>query len=142
MTATTLGINSLPRAQISRATAMKNVIRQIAGSFGIALLSTVIQNRQYCHFLQVADNINGAREAFQAGFTEPLASAAWRQAAVFAYDDAFFLLAVICFCALFPAVFFKKPAPKFDGKPATIEEEPGKKNGLNIIVTIKRKKRD
>ncbi|BBB92488.1 MAG TPA: DHA2 family efflux MFS transporter permease subunit [Methylomusa anaerophila] len=149
MTATTLGMNILPLAKMSRATAMKSVIRQIAGSFGIALLSTVIQHRQAYHLAHSAEYMNVASFPMkqtlvsyenlfwqaggtpgtvqhmltygdslyaQAGFapgiiqTKALAllsSVVQKQALIFAFDDAFVVLALICFCGMIPALLLR-----------------------------------
>ncbi|BBB90750.1 MAG TPA: DHA2 family efflux MFS transporter permease subunit [Methylomusa anaerophila] len=145
MTATTLGMNALPLAKMSRATAMKSMIRQIAGSFGIALLSTVIQHRQAYHLAHIAEYMNAAslpmkqtlancqdlffkvggspgaakhmltysdslyaRAGFAPGIIQAkalalLSSAVQKQAAIFAFNDAFAVLALICFCGIIPA---------------------------------------
>jgi drug resistance transporter, EmrB/QacA subfamily len=149
MTATTMGMNALPLAKISRATSMKSVIRQVAGSFGIALLSTVIQHRQAYHLAHIAEYMNAAsfpmkqalvsyeglfwktggppgaakhiltyRDSLyaQSGFapgiiqTKALAlinSVAQSQTLIFAFDDAFVVLALICFCGIIPALFLR-----------------------------------
>lgn len=107
MTATTLGMNALPPAKISRATSMKSVIRQIAGSFGIALLSTVLQRRQEYHLAHSAEHMN-------------VASFPLKQALIFAFDDAFASLALICFCGLIPAFFLRDRRRRKNG-PATPE---------------------
>jgi DHA2 family multidrug resistance protein len=149
MTATTLGMNALPLAKISRATSIKSVIRQVAGSFGIALLSTVIQHRQAYHLAHIAEYMNAAsfpmkqtlvsyeglfwkageppgaakymltyRDSLyaQSGFapgiiqTKALAlisSVVQKQALIFAFDDAFVVLTLICFCGIIPALFLR-----------------------------------
>lgn len=146
MTATTLGMNALPLSKISRATAMKSLIRQIAGSFGVALLSTVIAHRQAYHLAHSAEYMNAASFAMkqtlvsyeglfwkaggapgavkhiltyrdglyaQSGFAPGiiqakamalLSSVVQSQALIFAFDDAFAFLAVICFCGIVPAL--------------------------------------
>lgn len=149
MTATTMGMNALPIAKLSRAVSIKAVIRQVAGSFGIAILSTVIQNRQAYHLAHAAEYMNitsypmkqtlvsyenilwmakepaGAIKHIltyrdflyaQAGFapgiiqTKALAminAVTQAQVMIFTFDDAFVVLALICFCGIIPASFLK-----------------------------------
>lgn len=58
MTVTVLGMNSVPLAKISRASSLSNTVRQLAGSFGIAIMSTLMQNRGIYHLAHNAENIN------------------------------------------------------------------------------------
>ncbi len=60
MTATVLGMNTVPLPKISRASSLSNTVRQLAGSFGIALLSTLMQTRGIHHLAHNAENINVA----------------------------------------------------------------------------------
>ncbi len=60
MPVTVLGMNAVPLAKISRASALNNTIRQVAGSFGIAALSTLMQNRGIYHLAHNAENVNVA----------------------------------------------------------------------------------
>jgi DHA2 family multidrug resistance protein len=154
MTVTVLGMNTVPMTKISRASSMNNAIRQISGSLGIAILTTVLQNRQIFHLAQSAESINvtsgtakqmiayGEKLFFQtgsppgavkhvltyvdniylqAGFapgavqTKALAmisGVVQRQSFVFAFDDAFVVLAAICFCGLLPALLLKSSRRK------------------------------
>ncbi len=65
MTVTVLGMNSVPLDKISRASSLSNTIRQLAGSFGIALVSTLMQNRGIYHLAHNAENINVASAAMK-----------------------------------------------------------------------------
>ncbi|MDR3566119.1 MAG: DHA2 family efflux MFS transporter permease subunit [Negativicutes bacterium] len=60
MPVTVLGMNTVPLAKISRASSLNNTIRQVSGSLGIALLSTMLQNRQIYHLATNAEQINVA----------------------------------------------------------------------------------
>ncbi len=65
MTVTVMGMNSVPLDKISRASSLSNTIRQLAGSFGIALVSTLMQNRGIYHLAHNAENINVASAAMK-----------------------------------------------------------------------------
>ena len=58
MPAATAGMNTVPNHLIGRASAMSNVIRQVAGSFGIAVFTTVMQNRRVVYYTQLAQSVN------------------------------------------------------------------------------------
>lgn len=58
MPASTAGMNTVPLPLIGRASAMSNVIRQVAGSFGIAVFTTVLQNQRVLYYAQLAQNVN------------------------------------------------------------------------------------
>ena len=49
ITVTTAGMLKIPMEKISRASALGNVIRQCAGSLGVALFSAILHNRQAFH---------------------------------------------------------------------------------------------
>lgn len=65
MTATTLGMNAPPLTKVGRVTSMKSVVRQVAGSFGITLFTTVIQYRQAYHQAHIAGYMNIASLSFK-----------------------------------------------------------------------------
>ena len=49
---------------VGRASALINVSKQIFASFGIAMLTTVMQNRQVYHYSELAHSINKSSPAF------------------------------------------------------------------------------
>ncbi|OAT80699.1 DHA2 family efflux MFS transporter permease subunit [Desulfotomaculum copahuensis] len=64
MPITTAGMNTVSRALVGQASALSNVCRQIAASFGIALLTSILQQRQYFHSVRLAEAVT---------FSSPLA---------------------------------------------------------------------
>lgn len=60
----TEGMNSVPREMTARATALNSTIRQVAGSLGIAVLTTVLQTRQAFHNVRFAESVNTSSPAF------------------------------------------------------------------------------
>jgi DHA2 family multidrug resistance protein len=157
MTVTVLGMNTVPLPKISRASSLNNAVRQISGSLGIALLTTVVQDRQIYHLAANAVHINVASDAFKsmlvhaeklvggppgavkhnmmfyydyllqhAGFGPGIiqhkalaliSGIVQRQSLIFAFDDAFLVLAVICFCGLLPALLLKPTRVKKGAAP-------------------------
>ncbi len=58
MPAATAGMNTVPLHLIGRASALSNVIRQVAGSFGIAIFTSVLQSRKLFHYSELAQAVN------------------------------------------------------------------------------------
>lgn len=58
MPLTTVAMATIPIRLTSQASAMRNVILQVAGSLGIAMFTTIMQNRQVFHFANYAQSIN------------------------------------------------------------------------------------
>jgi DHA2 family multidrug resistance protein len=54
----TAGMNTVPPPKIGRASSLSNVIRQVSSSFGIALLTNIMQDRRAFHFAQLAQSLN------------------------------------------------------------------------------------
>jgi len=58
MTVTTLGMITIPLHLVSRASALRNVILQVAASLGIAMFTLVMQNRQIFHYDNLMNSVN------------------------------------------------------------------------------------
>jgi hypothetical protein len=63
MPMTTAGMNTIPQLEVGRASALNNVCRQVAGSFSIAILTSVMQSRQTFHFAHLAESVNTSSPA-------------------------------------------------------------------------------
>ncbi|MBP2651416.1 MAG: emrB 1 [Firmicutes bacterium] len=125
ITVTVLSLSRVPREKISQASAINNTVRQVSGSFGIAVLSTVLQDRQIYHLDNIASHINIASKStgdllsygkhlfMQQGSTEVVAhqqtlvminGLVKKQMTIFSFDDAFLVLgifAVLCLIVAF-----------------------------------------
>jgi DHA2 family multidrug resistance protein len=142
MPVTVLGMNTVPHSKISRAASLNNAIRQISSSLGIALLTTILQNRHIFHMARAAEAINqqsyattkfltyGKQLFMHNGFVEGAAKIHALQLAaqfvngqtmVFAFDDAFASLVVICSIGIIPAVLLKKAKKHHAEAPVMIE---------------------
>jgi EmrB/QacA subfamily drug resistance transporter len=130
MPAMTAGLNAVPLQLMSRASSMSNVMRQVFGAFGTAIIVTVLQLRQTFHGAMLAqtvtpDNLplqqlmsNAQQWALAQGLTAAQSHLmgtmlAARQvaltAAVMGFDDVFRLTAVITLLAIIPALFMRTP---------------------------------
>lgn len=63
MPVSTAGMNTIPKQLAARASAINNVIRQIAGSFGIALITYVMMHRQVYHNAWLSETLNWSSSA-------------------------------------------------------------------------------
>src|SRR6202040_2680017 len=55
---TILAISDLEPKDIAQGTAMNNMIRQLGGSFGIALMNTYIDHREAAYRVQLVSNVS------------------------------------------------------------------------------------
>jgi EmrB/QacA subfamily drug resistance transporter len=131
MPITTAGMNTVPVNQVGRASALNNVSRQVAGSFGIATLTAVMQNRQVFHAARLSEGVSvdsaavnlmaqlqgylsyaGAGTAAKSAMLAVLSGLVARESLVRAIDDTFIVAALFIFLAI-PLVFFlNKPVKK------------------------------
>lgn len=136
MPVATAGMNTVPIHLIGRASAMNNVIRQIAASFGIAMFTTVLQHRQVLHFAELAQNINlDAQSASALNTMQTIAASNGisvpamqtitlsiinqnisLQAAAMAIGDCFLLAAVLCLTALILCFFLQDKKDDADAR--------------------------
>jgi DHA2 family multidrug resistance protein len=61
---TTLALGSLKPADVPQGTGLNNMMRQLGGSFGIALITTILHNRQGLHRSQLVEHLNQYNPAF------------------------------------------------------------------------------
>jgi EmrB/QacA subfamily drug resistance transporter len=133
MTVTVLTMSNVKGPQISRASALNDTIRQVSGSFGISVLSTVLQNRQIFHTAHIAEDINYASTAtanilshweqifmhsgnsFGVAHKKALAvinGLVQRQSVIFSFGDAFFVLGIFSLSFLISALLLKSAKSK------------------------------
>ncbi|MGI9861188.1 DHA2 family efflux MFS transporter permease subunit [Moorella naiadis] len=128
MPAQTAALAVVPTELVGRASAITNIINRVSASFGIAVLTTVLNNRSAMHATHLADGITAAGPAaseffHQAGLLLGVGSAGdqaravalaylqgiiARTAFVRAIDDVFIVAALIILVGLLPAFFLQK----------------------------------
>ena len=62
---TATAMNAVPKAQAGMASSMLNIIQQVGGSLGIAVLSLILHNRSSYHLNHIGSKISTATPAFQ-----------------------------------------------------------------------------
>lgn len=133
MTVTVLCMNNVTGPKISMASAINNTVRQVSGSFGIAVLSTVLQNRQIFHLSHIAENINYASTATVKMLSETekmfihngsspglahqktlavVSGLAQKQSVIFSFDDAFWVLGIFAVVFLLSTFLLRPAHPK------------------------------
>jgi DHA2 family multidrug resistance protein len=134
---TTITNGPIPKEQMGNATSLFNLMRNIGASIGIASVTTISARHSQAHIHDLATHVNqyspatqtmlqGLKQAFMArGMDVATATKqayagvfgmVQRQAAMMAYIDTFFILAVM-FIACLPLIFIMKKAPKGGGGP-------------------------
>jgi DHA2 family multidrug resistance protein len=124
-----LSTAGLPPRDTADASALSNMMRNLGGSVGIALLSTVIERREYFHFSTLAEAMtrNAARTqervstlmAGMRGVVDPslakaralttIAAQVRREAYVSAYADAFWIVGVGLIISLTAVLVLRRP---------------------------------
>ncbi len=116
----------LPPRDTADASALSNMMRNLGGSLGIAVLSTVVDRREHFHFSVLAEAMTANAVRTQErlasliyGLADPalararalatLAAQVRREAYVAAYADAFWIVAVGLVLSLSAVLFLKKP---------------------------------
>ncbi len=135
----TLALGKIPREKMAQASGLFNVIRQIGGSFGIAIFGTLLTRREIYHTALYGQSVNVNSEVFRSVAANVSRFAQWmggntmnwtnmqagtiigthvaQQAFVQSVDDAFFVAAAMSIVAVIPIVFIgvekknTKPGP-------------------------------
>ena len=131
-----LSTAGLPPRDTADASALSNMMRNLGGSLGIALLSTVIARREVMHFSAIAEamtanslKVQERLQALIAGMhADPamararalatLASQVRREATVIAYADAFWLVGVLLLGSLATLLILRRPGRAGGAAPA------------------------
>ena len=141
----TLTLSEFSPAEVARASALTQVLRQLFPAFAITVFATILQSRQAFHFSTIAQSITPdslvavqvlsrlKEEAGQFGASDVLASQAavqvieglvQRQAAVLAFNDVFLIIAILALVALIPAAFLRKTKQQEAGQPVAAAATP------------------
>src|SRR5947209_441504 len=137
---TTITNGLIPKEQMGNATSLFNLMRNIGASIGIASVTTISARHSQAHMHDLAANVNqyspatqsmlqAMKQAFIARGMDMVTATqqafagvfgmVQRQAAMMAYIDTFFLLAVM-FIACLPLILLMKKAPKGGGGPGAM----------------------
>ena len=131
--AVTLGLGSLPPERLKYASGLFNMMRNLGGAIGIAVCSTILNDRTNLHFLRLAEHLNATNASMQGllnqastkftavtggDFVHGQAMAlkqlwllTWREAEVQTFADAFLAIGVCLAIAALLVPMMKKVAP-------------------------------
>jgi DHA2 family multidrug resistance protein len=131
-----VALGTLKPQQLAEGAGLYNLFRQLGGSFGIALLATLVDRRSHFHYARLVEHLS-AYDPFQqqqlgqmqsllasrgmtpyeaqAGAYQALSGLVQRQAAVLTYADVFQVLAWAGMATVLLLVLFQRPR---SGKPA------------------------
>ena len=125
-----MSTEGIPREEIGSASALFNMTRNIGGSVGIALLSTVVTQRDHLHSVHIGESVTAYTPAVQdrldtlaAVFTgkgiDPATASGYalqalnrsvhQQSLLFAYGDAFLVIGVVLLLSGIGLFFLPKP---------------------------------
>lgn len=131
MPLTTVGMSMIPRDKVGSASSVSNVFRQVMGSLGIAVLTTVMTDRQLFHAYRISEHVVltsdpanqlmalVAGELTQSGFDASAAAGGagmilsgllQKEALVRSVGDTFFISALPIFLCL-PLLYFLRKEP-------------------------------
>ncbi len=114
----------IPKEKMQDATPLSAVIRNIGGSVGTAIVTTIVSQRAQFHQSRLVENLTPYELPYQIAidrlqdflFTMPSLSAEaliykelLRQAQAIAFNEAFWILSVSMFSMLLTVLFFKRP---------------------------------
>jgi len=126
---TALGLYGIPREKMAQASGLSNVIRQVGGSFGVAILSTVLTSRVIFHSQVYGESLQVNSPFFQSvmhhlvGYVSSTMGSAGsvaenqsraillsnlnKQAFIQGIDDDFLLAAIFSLISIIPVFFLK-----------------------------------
>jgi len=130
-------VSTLPVTMMKDASGMVNLVRNVAGAIGLAIITTLLAHQQAVHHADLASAMSTANAASQSlfegmtrmmeagGMADPEAGARkavggmiQRQAAVLSFGDAFAFLALGCWAAAALGFFAPKGRLAMGGKPS------------------------
>lgn len=109
-----LGMSGIAIEKISRASSINNCMRQVSNSMGIAALTTVMQNREIYHTQRIAEKIS-LNSLIGNAFTDSsialyrLSGMVKKQAAIFAMNDIYWIVAIFITVGMMGALLLKPP---------------------------------
>ncbi len=140
---TTVAISGISNAKMAQASGLINVIRQIGGSFGVALFGTLLTRRQIFHAAIYGQQIDPTSATYQQtvqglqhfathavggtlanGATQAkvmVAMSAQQQAFVSAIDDVFRVAFIVLLVSILPAFFLRRHNRPGSGRAALAE---------------------
>jgi len=134
---TSLAFSTIKKEEMGNATSLFSLMRNIAGSFGIAILTTLLARRIQFHHFRLSEQLNPFDQRYQLGLSKTAAILGYKtgaasvygangviyqqlmkQSNLLAFTDAFYFSTLLMLCVI-PVVFLLK-RPKISDKPVVI----------------------
>lgn len=153
MPSVTLAYSSLPTELVNQGSAFFNMIRQIGSAVGVAILTSLIQERTPWHYAHLADTVNPWSYTVQS--LEPLTSLlqgwgfqaseaqmlnlltlfrmAQEKATVLAFQDAFYINMILGLIAILPALFLVQTPIRILKQKTSKERLAGNQDNASLI---------
>jgi MFS transporter, DHA2 family, multidrug resistance protein len=128
-----ISLGTMPPAQMKNASGLFNLMRNLGGAVGLALINTVLNNRWDLHLARLHEHVEWASAAaverldtITAGFAKlgsdasaaalkQMAAIVRQQALVMAFSDVFYLLTFLFVALVIAAPLMKRPKPGAGG---------------------------
>jgi MFS transporter, DHA2 family, multidrug resistance protein len=129
---TSLAFSTIKKEEMGNATSIFSLIRNIAGSFGIAIITTLLARRAQFHQFRLTEQLNPFDPRYQLGVSKAMSVLSYKtgtatvsgangviyqqlikQATLFSFTDVFYLSTLLMLCVV-PVVFLLKRAKNSD----------------------------
>jgi DHA2 family multidrug resistance protein len=131
---TTMTLSHIPRENMTEASSLYNLLRNLGGSFGIAFTTTILSRRAQFHQTRLVENLTPFDPAYQmahdrigsalaakglppSGADGAIYGELIRQANTLAFTDAFLTICLLILCVLPLVLIMKRPEAPAGGPP-------------------------
>jgi DHA2 family multidrug resistance protein len=122
----TIALGTLPPEKVKNASGLYNLMRNLGGAIGLALLNTILSDQKQLHWNRIAQQVNAGRDSVniwlegvaaklgasvgdaETAAMKKLVNIVAREAAVMSMNDAFLAMSAVFFLALFLTPLLKK----------------------------------
>ncbi len=132
----TLAFSSIKKEEMGNATAIFNFLRNLGGSFGVALVTTMIARRSQFHQAHLVEHLTPFDTSYQIATSQAsqflqqkgfdavtsqhgslvaIYGQLMRQASMLSFNDAFYLLSILMVCTLPLMMLMKSSYPRISG---------------------------
>jgi MFS transporter, DHA2 family, multidrug resistance protein len=128
-----LALGTLPPERIKNGSGLYNLTRNLGGAFGLAIINSILVNRNSFHYERLAEHVRQGNNASEFMFSNlsarfsalgmdgnsiaisKMAGMTRQQASVMSFGDVFIILTLLFASLAILAMFMKKPAPMGSG---------------------------
>ncbi|AYD02325.1 DHA2 family efflux MFS transporter permease subunit [Neorhizobium sp. NCHU2750] len=129
-----IALGTMPPARMRGASGLFNLTRNLGGAVGLAIISTLLSNRQDVHYERMrehldwgnstaVDQLSSMASNLEAhglegttGAIKQMVNMVTQQAVVMSFSDVFLLLTILFGCLVFGVAMIEKPSPQVTGR--------------------------